>query len=338
MFFESACLFSENSPTSFRFIRTGVPIRNLKSMFDGMKSRNPMVAARCSLGLLHRMTTSMLLALLALHLTSCGTMKSRRATEQLLMSDAIDRTVSGINFDVLAGQDIYLDSTYIDTTKKGEVVDANYLVSALRQQLLACGCRLKNEVSEADYIVEARVGALATDGHNVTIGIPESSSLSTAASFVPNAPAVPAIPEMAFMKKESQLGAAKIAVFAYHRETGTSVWQSGIAQSKSRATDTWILGAGPFQRGSIYEETQLAGSNLGIKSTIGGPNGDNDYDVMAFESERRFSTPLDAKDPGPIAPVSYDAPIVQPEAAPDESAPDESAADEAPVDPEESTE
>jgi hypothetical protein len=292
-----------------------------------------MVTARCSLALFHRMTTSMLLALLVLQLTSCGTMKSRRATEQLLMSDAIDRTVSGINFDVLAGQDIYLDSTYIDTTKKGEVVDANYLVSALRQQLLASGCRLKNEVSEADYIVEARVGALATDRHNVTVGIPESSSLSTAAAFVPNAPAIPAIPEMAFIKKETQFGAAKIAVFAYHRETGTSVWQSGIAQSKSRATDTWVLGAGPFQRGSIYEETQLAGNNLGIKSTIDGPNVNNDFDVMAFGSEQRFSTLLDAKDPGPIAPASYDAPIVQPEAAPDDSA-----ADEAPVDPEESTE
>jgi len=71
-----------------------------------------------------------------------------------------------------------------------------------------------------------------------------------------------AIPEVPFAKRRDQRGIAKIAVFAYHRETGMPVWQSGIAHQESSANDVWILGAGPFQRGTIYEGTEFAGKAL----------------------------------------------------------------------------
>jgi hypothetical protein len=51
-------------------------------------------------------------------------------------------------------------------------------------------------------------------------------------------------------------------VFAYHRETGTPVWQSGLVHQESSANDVWILGAGPFQRGTIYDGTEFAGKAL----------------------------------------------------------------------------
>ena len=60
------------------------------------------------------------------------------------------------------------------------------------------------------------------------------------------------------------MGAAKIAVFAYHRETRQPVWQSGIARASSSAKDTWLLGAGPFQSGTIHKQPKFAGERLDI--------------------------------------------------------------------------
>src|SRR5690606_17305039 len=112
--------------------------------------------------------------------------------------------------------------------------------------------------------VEARVGALGYDRHEIVYGIPASSALSTAASVMPTLPQVPAIPEISVAKKHDDSASAKIGVFAYHRESGRPVWQSGVATAHSTAKQMWLFGAGPFQRGTIYEGTQFAGSKLEI--------------------------------------------------------------------------
>ena len=56
--------------------------------------------------------------------------------------------------------------------------------------------------------------------------------------------------------------AAKVSVFAYDRETREPLWQSGIAQAGSSARDTWILGVGPIQYGTIYNGTRFAGKRF----------------------------------------------------------------------------
>jgi hypothetical protein len=67
------------------------------------------------------------------------------------------------------------------------------------------------------------------------------------------APALPAaIPEIPLAKRREQRGVAKIAVFAYRRDTGEPVWQSGLAKDESNAKNLWVFGAGPFRRGTIY--------------------------------------------------------------------------------------
>ncbi len=60
--------------------------------------------------------------------------------------------------------------------------------------------------------------------------------------------------------------AAKVSVFAYDRETREPLWQSGIAQAGSSARDTWILGVGPLQYGTIYNGTRFAGKRLRNRS------------------------------------------------------------------------
>jgi hypothetical protein len=84
---------------------------------------------------------------------------------------------------------------------------------------------------------------------------------------IPLVQPVPAvIPEIPIAKRKDQRGVAKIALFAYHRQTGSPVWQSGLVHEESSANDVWIMGAGPFQRGSIYDGTAFNGKAIGSES------------------------------------------------------------------------
>jgi hypothetical protein len=236
-------------------------------------------------------TVALLLIVPGLALSSgCGATRStdtlRTATEQLLISDAIDRAVESMDLKTLAGQTVFLDDS-----KVADIVDRNYYVSTLRQQLLANGCELRDKREEADFIVEARAGAVGTDRNDLLFGLPSMN--------VPQIPLVQpvpaAIPEIPIAKRRDQRGIAKIAVFAYHRATGTPVWQSGIVRQESSANDVWIFGAGPFQRGTIYEGTSFAGKELkkeGDKGVLvtGGPAARSVSQEALFTAPEKLAT------------------------------------------------
>jgi hypothetical protein len=196
-------------------------------------------------------------ALCALGVAGCGTTRTsntiRTATEQLLISDAIDRSVQQIDFRVLKGQPVFLEERLL-----AEVVDKSYLISSHRQHLLASGCVLKEKREDALYVLEPRVGAMGTDDHQLLFGVP-----AVQVPQVPLGMSLPAsLPEIPFAKRKDQRGVAKLAVFAYRRDTGEPVWQSGIALSESEANDIWLLGAGPFKRGTIYDGAKFAGARM----------------------------------------------------------------------------
>lgn len=194
-------------------------------------------------------------------LVGCGTTTTRTATEQLLMSDAVDQAISQIDFQSLRGQKVFLDTLYLHSVKGVGFVNSEYIISSLRQQLTASRCLIQDTRESADIIVEPRVGALGTDGHEVVYGIPQAGSLTSAASMFSNSP-LPALPELSFGKSNAQSGIAKVIVFAYDRESRTPIWQSGIAKAESTSSNTWYLGAGPFQKGTIYEGMRFAGQKL----------------------------------------------------------------------------
>ncbi|MEQ9409042.1 MAG: hypothetical protein RIK87_15000 [Fuerstiella sp.] len=197
-----------------------------------------------------------------LSLFGCGTTQQRTGTEQLLLSDSVDRAVDQLDFAPLSGRKVFLDTSYINQVKGLLFVNSDYIVSALRHKLTTSGCLVQDSKEKADYVLEARVGALGTDSLEVTYGMPASNALTQAASLVSGAPVAPTIPELSVGKRNAAMSTSKVVVYAYHRETGTAVWQSGSAISKSDARDTWILGAGPLQRGSIYQGTKFAGFRL----------------------------------------------------------------------------
>lgn len=206
---------------------------------------------------------------LAVFVAGCGTTKSQMATEQMLVSGAVDDAIAAIDFRDLRGTRVFFDTQYMKDVKGVGFANADYVMSGLRQQMVAAGCLLLDKKEEADIVVEARIGAVGTDGHDIIYGIPANNSLSNAASLVPNTPLVPAIPEISLARKNSQQGAAKVAVFAYHRESRLPVWQSGVSLARSNSQDVWLFGAGPFQRGTIHDKTRFAGEQLSIPGVDG---------------------------------------------------------------------
>src|SRR3954447_13075932 len=140
-------------------------------------------------------------------LAGCGTTRStdtpRSATEQLLVSRAVDEAVSECEFTPLNGKSVFLDVTQLDVT-----ADHKYLASSVRQALLAAGALLQEERPKSAYIVEVRSGALGTDRNSILVGVPQTAV--PVPSLVPGSPTL--IPEIPFAKYTDQTGVAKIAI------------------------------------------------------------------------------------------------------------------------------
>ncbi len=110
------------------------------------------------------------------------------------------------------------------------------------------------------FVVEVRTGSLGTNRQDLLFGVP-STTLPTV-GLLPTGSAT--IPEIALMKRTNQQGVCKIAAFAYDRMSGRPVWQSGNRKVASRAKDIWVMGAGPFQKGTIYDGTAFAGEHFSV--------------------------------------------------------------------------
>ncbi len=244
----------------------------------------------------------------------CGTTKwsdsPRTATEQLLISDAVDRAISEIDFSSLADKHVYLDTRFIITA-----IDQNYIISTLRQHMLASGCIMHDKAEDATFIVEVRLGSVGTNRQDLLFGMP-STTVPTV-GLLPTGAAT--IPEIALMKRTNQQGVCKIAVFAYSRISGRPVWQSGNRQVASRAKDIWVMGAGPFQRGTIYSGTAFAGEQFSMPLVRDDPpDEENDGSGLEFEKIFDAETPQVAKQPSgdQVNNASYNGPAPKSDAKP----------------------
>jgi hypothetical protein len=229
--------------------------------------------------------------------TGCGLNKSRLATEQLVVSDAVDRAVAEIDFSPLSGRKVFLDTKYLEGVKLSPVGNVEYVISSLRQQMVAYDCRLMEKAEQADFIVEARIGVMANDGHEVTYGVPGSAAMTTASVFLTAPVAAPAMPELSLGRRNHQQGTAKIGLFAYDRETREPVWQSGLAKGASRARDLWLFGLGPYEtRGPV--RSTASSRRKGKKAEIGVSN--HAYDPLdAYAGSVVFERALKQDEPQP---------------------------------------
>lgn len=191
-----------------------------------------------------RLWTLVVLGVGCLAGSGCGTTRltdtARSASEEMLLSHSIDQAVGQLNFQVLAGQVVFLEVSHL-----GDVQFRGYLTGALRQHLLASGARLVTEPDQAEVIVEARAGSVATARHDSLVGIPQTT-IPTPLLGMPFT-----IPEVGIIKKATHIGVAKVGVFAYRQSDGAGIWQSGMQQSQSVSRSHWYLGVGPFLAGDV---------------------------------------------------------------------------------------
>jgi hypothetical protein len=202
------------------------------------------------------------LSLLITFSLGCGTKVNRVATEQMLLSDAVDRAVGSIDFSPLAGQKVFLETKYMEAAGSQNLVNADYVISSLRHQLTIAHCTLQISKDNADIVIEPRVGTLATDGHETVYGIPASDGARAAGMFSGNLIPLSLLPELSVGRNQAKSAFAKIIVYAYDRETAEPIWQSGVAKAESRSRDTWIFGAGPFQKGTIHDGVRFDGKPI----------------------------------------------------------------------------
>ncbi len=185
----------------------------------------------------------------------CGTVKStgtaRTGTEQLLLTHAWDSALQKVNFRALTGVPVYLDTTNVTA------VDQGWVVSSLREALLAQGVLLRSKPEQAQWIVEARVGAYGTNDKNWLLGIAQTT-IPTTMVGIPSG----TIPKLPLIEKNDQQAVAKLALFAYDRGSGQFVWSSGTMLATASAKDVFVGGLGPWHKDSIAGGAEFVGMKI----------------------------------------------------------------------------
>jgi hypothetical protein len=168
-----------------------------------------------------------------------------------LLTSAWDQALNQVDFRPLVGVPVFLETTYLETVDKG------WVISSLRQAMLAQGVLLREKKEEAQWIVEARTGAYGTDDYQLLVGVPQMNVPAT----IPGLPAG-AVPEIPLIKKSDQHAVTKLALFAFDRASGQLVWNSGTVLGTSNDKNVHIGGLGPIQSGSIRGGTEFVGVKI----------------------------------------------------------------------------
>lgn len=242
-------------------------------------------------------------ALLLVPFSGCGSTKlshtTRTATEQLLLTNAWDSALAGVDFGPMAGVPVYLDVTNVEALDKG------WVVSSIREAMLRHGVCLKAKQEEAAWVCEARVGTYGLNSSDWLIGVPQM----TIPAIVPGIPGG-SIPELPLMKKSKQQGVAKLALFAYDRNSGAITWTSGTSLSSADSKLLNVGPVGPIKHGSIYQGSQLDEVHLpgGQKVPSSMLPGDGEYVVPAPRPGPPIPVMPPPTAPGKVVPAPDAAP------------------------------
>jgi hypothetical protein len=182
----------------------------------------------------------------------------RTATEQMLMSEAVNRSIAQLNFDALRDRKVWVETAYLSgaeqVTVGGEVrqrlftsAEQAFATGVVRERLLQSGARLVQEKKEADVVLEVRSGGIGIDRIENLVGIPAGVFSGTEGPG-----GLPlATPELAILKTTRQRGFASLAFVAYRVDTGELVTASGPYVGRTLREDWWIFGTGPRTVGNI---------------------------------------------------------------------------------------
>ena len=149
--------------------------------------------------------------------TACSSVREtdpeRTATEQLLMSSAVDRALPAFDLAIPPGTTVWVDESRMTGFSEGEQFDAMYAVGSIRDYLLRHGARLVEAREKADVVAELRTGALSANRRSDLLGIP---SIPLPIPLV----GVVETPELALYSRKAQHGIAKLAMTLYSAKDG----------------------------------------------------------------------------------------------------------------------
>ena len=172
---------------------------------------------------------------------------ARTATEQLLISNAVDQSLNKIDFAPLAGSTVFLEEKYIDCVDKG------YIVASIRHKLLQAHATLATKVEEADAVMEIRSGGVGTDVTSSYLGVPGFTM-----------PGMIGIPDIKIINRDAQKAVAKLGIVVYDVKTKRELGDGGTSLAKSDENNTYVMGFGPHQSGSLrYEVNRGVGLRPG---------------------------------------------------------------------------
>ena len=158
--------------------------------------------------------------------------------EQLLISNAVDQTMSKTMLPDVGGKTVFLEEKYLDSVDKG------YIVGSMRRKLLNSGAMLVDKKEDSQITIEVCSGGVGTDNVESFVGMPGLT--------VPGLPVE--LPEIRLYEKKSQFGTAKLSVVAYDTPTGQMVYDGSGTLARADDSNWTILGLGPFQEGSVRNE------------------------------------------------------------------------------------
>ncbi|WP_119300280.1 DUF6655 family protein [Dongia deserti] len=174
---------------------------------------------------------ALILAMLALG--ACTTVREsspqRTATEQLLISTAVDRAVERMKFEIPTGTKVFVDAEQLEGS------DGKYTAGAIKDRLLRGGTNLVADRGKADAVVEVRAGALSIDDKSTLVGIGSFDAP------IPFAGQAFKIPEIALYRQKERLGVAKIAATGYGTADGKLIDSTGPRFGYSHENESVFL-------------------------------------------------------------------------------------------------
>lgn len=164
---------------------------------------------------------------------------ARTATEQMLVSNAVDQSLSKVDFQSFGGRKVFVEEKYLDCT------DKNYVVSSVRHRVLMQGAQIVAKPEDAELILEVRSGAVGTNSSNSFLGIPQIQL-----------PGMISTPEIKLVNRVNQTGMAKIGLVAYDAKSYQVLGDGGMSLARSDDSNWYVFGIGPWQNGTVKKEIE----------------------------------------------------------------------------------
>lgn len=163
--------------------------------------------------------------------------------EQLLLTEAIDRTIDKLSWPDLRGKVVFIDVGTSEAPLAEPQEKTVYVRQALAAQLAQRGAILVPQVGEADYVALALLGALGTEQQDQFLGLPPIQSV-----LIPFS-----LPELALYKATRLTGFAKLELVITDRRRGGVEHRSGPA----RAETYWRIRQIPFSTSITTDTSRL---------------------------------------------------------------------------------